>query len=205
MVSSKQRNVWIVGGAIRNALLGTNIVEFDLATTLTPDEMKAYPDTIPTGERYGTITFRTMVIPTKSQHYEQNSVQRWSEARRSSVGRFITRRSLASRFDHELTRCRPSESGVLRPFDGQGDLQHGRIRSVGDARSDCRRCATYHAFLQIHGPRRSRHLVARTSACRCIAGNKTNARAIRSVSVLVRIQTYSLGTTCLRDRSTNGR
>ena len=54
----KNANVWIVGGAIRNALLGTNIVEFDLATTLTPEDMRAYPDTIPTGERYGTITFR---------------------------------------------------------------------------------------------------------------------------------------------------
>ena len=29
-------HVWIVGGANRNALLGTEIKEFDLATTMTP-------------------------------------------------------------------------------------------------------------------------------------------------------------------------
>ena len=56
-------NVWIVGGAIRNALLGTKILEFDLATTMTPDEMKAYPDTIPTGERYGTCLLYTSPSP----------------------------------------------------------------------------------------------------------------------------------------------
>ena len=61
----KQNNadVWIVGGAIRNALLGTNILEFDLATTMTPDEMKAYPDTIPTGEKYGTCLLYTSPSP----------------------------------------------------------------------------------------------------------------------------------------------
>ena len=45
-------SVWIVGGANRNALLGTSIQEYDLATTMTPEEMKTYPDVIPTGERY---------------------------------------------------------------------------------------------------------------------------------------------------------
>ena len=58
-------HVWIVGGANRHALLGTKILEYDLATTMTPLEMKAYPDTIPTGEKYGTITFRN-----RGEHYE---------------------------------------------------------------------------------------------------------------------------------------
>ena len=56
--NSKNAHVWVVGGANRNAILGTEINEYDLATTMTPAEMKEYPDTIPTGERYGTITFR---------------------------------------------------------------------------------------------------------------------------------------------------
>ena len=52
-------SVWIVGGAIRNALLEIPIVEYDLATTMVPDKMKTYPDMIPTGEKFGTITFRS--------------------------------------------------------------------------------------------------------------------------------------------------
>ena len=50
-------HVWIVGGANRHALLGTKILEYDLATTMTPLEMKAYPDTIPTGEKYGCLLY----------------------------------------------------------------------------------------------------------------------------------------------------
>ncbi len=127
-------NVWIVGGAIRNALLGTNIVEFDLATTLTPDDMKAYPDTIPTGERYGTITFRndgdSYEVTTLRTEFGYNDGRRpdevqWGDSLLVDLSRRdLTMNSLA---------VDPVNLVFYDPFDGQGDLQHGRIRSVGDA------------------------------------------------------------------------
>ena len=129
----KNANVWIVGGAIRNALLGTNIVEFDLATTLTPDEMQAYPDTIPTGERYGTITFRNQgdsyEVTTLRTEFGYNDGRRpdeveWGDSLLVDLSRRdLTMNSLA---------VDPVNLVFYDPFDGQGDLQHGRIRSVGD-------------------------------------------------------------------------
>ena len=126
-------NVWIVGGAIRNALLGTNIVEFDLATTLTPDEMKAYPDTIPTGERYGTITFRndgdSYEVTTLRTEFGYNDGRRPDEVQwGDSLLVDLSRRDLTMN-----AAVDPVTRVFYDPFDGQGDLQHGRIRSVGDA------------------------------------------------------------------------
>ena len=132
----KQNNadVWIVGGAIRNALLGTNILEFDLATTMTPDEMKAYPDTIPTGEKYGTITFRNhgdcYEITTLRTEFGYNDGRRpdevqWGDSLLVDLSRRdLTMNSLA---------VDPVNHLFYDPFDGHDDLQHGRIRSVGDA------------------------------------------------------------------------
>jgi len=127
-------NVWIVGGAVRNALLGTNIVEFDLATTLTPDEMKAYPNTIPTGERYGTITFRnhgdSYEVTTLRTEFGYNDGRRpdevqWGDSLLVDLSRRdLTMNSLA---------VDPRKQVFYDPFDGHGDLKHGRIRSVGDA------------------------------------------------------------------------
>ena len=127
-------NVWIVGGAIRNALLGTKILEFDLATTMTPDEMKAYPDTIPTGERYGTITFRNngdcYEVTTLRTELGYNDGRRpdevqWGDSLLVDLSRRdLTMNSLAVDSVNQL---------FYDPFNGNGDLQNGRIRSVGDA------------------------------------------------------------------------
>lgn len=127
-------NVWIVGGAIRNALLGTKVVEFDLATTMTPDEMKNYPDTIPTGERYGTITFRNhgdcYEITTLRTEFGYNDGRRPDEVKwGDSLLVDLSRRDLTM----NSLAVDPVNQVFYDPFDGRGDLEHGRIRSVGDA------------------------------------------------------------------------
>ena len=51
---------WIVGGAVRDSLLGKKPDEFDLCTNATPEDMKnIFENTIPTGEKYGTITIKS--------------------------------------------------------------------------------------------------------------------------------------------------
>ena len=127
-------HVWIVGGAIRNALLGTEILEFDLATTMTPDQMKAYPDTIPTGERYGTITFRNRgdcyEVTTLRTEFGYNDGRRpdevyWGDSLLVDLSRRdLTMNSIA---------MDPVKQVFYDPFNGCEDLQNGRIRSVGEA------------------------------------------------------------------------
>ena len=50
---------WIVGGWVRDSLLGKINPDLDIATTLTPDKVKdLFPRTIPIGEDYGTVIVR---------------------------------------------------------------------------------------------------------------------------------------------------
>ena len=51
---------WVVGGAVRDALLGRIPTEYDICTTATPDEViESFDETIPTGVRFGTITVKS--------------------------------------------------------------------------------------------------------------------------------------------------
>ena len=127
-------DIWIVGGANRNAILGTEINEYDLATTMTPDAMKKYPDIIPTGERYGTITFRnngeSYEITTLRTEFGYNDGRRPDEVEwGDSLLVDLSRRDLTM----NSIAVNVSKQAYYDPFNGYEDLQQHRIRSVGDA------------------------------------------------------------------------
>ncbi|MBT7262571.1 MAG: hypothetical protein HN883_01505, partial [Euryarchaeota archaeon] len=51
--------IWIVGGAVRDACLGLEVHDIDFAVTLEPQKMmEIFPNAIPTGMDYGTISLR---------------------------------------------------------------------------------------------------------------------------------------------------
>ena len=51
---------WVVGGAVRDCILGKTPDEYDICTTATPDQViESFEDTIPTGKKYGTITVKS--------------------------------------------------------------------------------------------------------------------------------------------------
>ena len=48
---------YVVGGAVRDALLGKSPTDWDVTTDARPNQVEAiFPKTIPTGKQYGTIT-----------------------------------------------------------------------------------------------------------------------------------------------------
>src|SRR5689334_260405 len=48
---------FLVGGSVRDLLLGRAPAEFDVATGATPDEVTAcFPHVVPTGVQHGTVT-----------------------------------------------------------------------------------------------------------------------------------------------------
>ena len=50
-------DTWCVGGAVRDALLGTPQSDFDLATAATPEQVIAlFKRTVPVGVEFGTVT-----------------------------------------------------------------------------------------------------------------------------------------------------
>ena len=55
--------VWIVGGAVRDASMGLNPSDVDLATDLNPDDILGiFPDAIETGVSFGTITIKSGIF-----------------------------------------------------------------------------------------------------------------------------------------------
>ena len=51
--------IWIVGGAVRDACLGLEVHDIDFAVSLEPQQMmELFPDSLPTGIEYGTISLR---------------------------------------------------------------------------------------------------------------------------------------------------
>lgn len=127
---------WLVGGAVRNLLLGREPKDLDIASDAPPDVVKAlFEKTIPTGERFGTIT-----VVADGKLYEVTTLRsegRYSGHHPQQIG-FITdlQEDLARR-DFTVNAMAidlPIEGGwTLRdPFGGQTDLQHRIIRAVGD-------------------------------------------------------------------------
>ena len=52
-------SAWIVGGWVRDSLLGKNPDDMDIATTLTPDQIKAiFPRSLMVGASFGTAIVR---------------------------------------------------------------------------------------------------------------------------------------------------
>ena len=55
----KKGSAWIVGGWVRDSLMGMNAEDMDIATTLTPKEIESiFPKSIMVGASFGTVIVR---------------------------------------------------------------------------------------------------------------------------------------------------
>ena len=128
----------VVGGAVRDALLGEAGGDWDVATNATPDEVVAlFPKTIPTGIEHGTVT--VLSGHGDERHAVEITTFRgeglYHDGRRPSEVRFLRelREDLARR---DLTinafAWDPVNSVFTDAFGGLEDLRAGLIRAVGD-------------------------------------------------------------------------
>lgn len=126
---------YVVGGAVRDFLLGKQPHDFDLATSATPVEIKeVFSDckTFDTGIRHGTIlviindrqleitTFRTDGNYSDNRHPDSVSFT-------GSIEEDLARRD----FTVNAIAYSPSD-GIIDPFGGQEDLKNKIIRAVGN-------------------------------------------------------------------------
>jgi tRNA nucleotidyltransferase/poly(A) polymerase len=130
-------SIRIVGGAVRNALLGAPVADIDLATQLEPD---AVIDTlkaadikyVPTGIDHGTIT---AVIA--GQPYEITSLRRdvATDGRRAVVAYSTDWAEDAQRRDFTMNALYMDADGTLFDPTGQGeaDSKARKLRFVGEA------------------------------------------------------------------------
>ncbi len=131
----------VVGGAVRNALLGRAVAEVDLATTLLPEDTMrraraAGLKAVPTGFEHGTVTVVVYGTP-----FEVTTLRKDVETDgRHAVVRFG--RSFeedALRRDFTVNALSLGEDGGLQDYTGGvADLEAGRLRFIGDPRQRIR-------------------------------------------------------------------
>lgn len=126
---------YLVGGAVRDMLLGQKVSDFDLATNATPQQvMSIFKKVIPTGIEHGTVTVLFMGTPIEVTTFRIE--QGYSDSRHPDKISFtddITED--LSRRDFTINAIAASllDGKIIDPFNGQTDLKNRIIRTVGSA------------------------------------------------------------------------
>ncbi|WP_144577223.1 CCA tRNA nucleotidyltransferase [Agrobacterium sp. DE0009] len=128
--------VRIVGGAVRNALMGLPVADVDMATTLTPDVVVARAraagiKAVPTGIEHGTVT---LVID--GEGFEVTTLRRDVETngRHAQVAFGTDWQTDAERRDLTINALYADENGeIIDLINGLPDIETGTVRFIGDA------------------------------------------------------------------------
>ena len=126
----------LVGGAVRDALLGRVAADVDLATPDRPEAVtqalrQAGLNAVPTGLEHGTVT-----AVANHRGFEVTTLRRdvATDGRRAVVAFTDDWREDAARRDFSINALSMTrDGGVYDYFDGVADLRAGRVRFVGDA------------------------------------------------------------------------
>ncbi len=124
---------YVVGGCVRDSLLGRRPDDWDITTSAKPEETKAlFRRTVDTGIQHGTVT-----VMTGSEGYEVTTYRidgEYADGRHpdnvtftASLSEDLKRRD----FTINAMAYSPAE-GLVDEFDGIGDIQRRVIRAVGD-------------------------------------------------------------------------
>ncbi|MDD9267675.1 CCA tRNA nucleotidyltransferase [Paenibacillus sp. GCM10023248] len=125
---------YLVGGCVRDAVLGRSIKDIDIATSARPEQVIAcFPRTAPTGLQHGTVT---VILPQGT--YEVTTFRMEAEyegfRRPASVAYISDLTEDLKRRDFTMNAMAMDADGrVIDPFAGQEDLAAGVLRCVGKA------------------------------------------------------------------------
>ena len=126
---------YVVGGCVRDSLLGREPQDWDITTSARPDQVKAlFPKTIDTGIKHGTVTVRS-----NGRDYEVTTFRvdgDYADHRHPDAVTFTGRLSDdLERRDFTINAMAYNErDGIVDLFGGTEDLENGVIRAVGDPR-----------------------------------------------------------------------
>lgn len=126
----------VVGGAVRNGLLGTAVTDVDFATTARPEEIVAAAKAaglhaVPTGIEHGTVTVIAAGVP-----FEVTTLRRDldTDGRHATVAFTSDWAADAARRDFTINALYVDRAGTVHdPVGGYPDLLARRIRFIGDA------------------------------------------------------------------------
>ncbi len=128
---------WVVGGWVRDALLGSAGHDVDVTTSAPWQETArvlraAGVEVHETGTQHGTVTAVVGGLPVETTTYRVEGA--YSDRRHPDEVRFVTdvREDLARRDFTVNAMAYHPRRGLLDPFGGQEDLERGVIRAVGE-------------------------------------------------------------------------
>lgn len=132
-LNEKGYEAYIVGGAVRDYLLGKEPHDYDITTNARPDEVKAvFGYTIDTGLKHGTVTALIGGGGFEITTYRVDG--KYSDGRHPDTIKYAdTLKEDLSRRDLTINAMAMDIDGnIIDPFNGLDDLRHGIIRCVGD-------------------------------------------------------------------------
>jgi len=130
------KRAFLVGGALRDYILGRGASDFDLATDARPEEIQnLYRRVIPTGIKHGTVTvlFKGMEVEVTTFRTESGYAD----------GRHPDRVEYAATIEEDLSRrdftmnamaFDLASKALIDPQGGEKDLERRLVRAVGDPR-----------------------------------------------------------------------
>ena len=125
---------WVVGGCVRDLLMGRPVSDWDLATTAHPkDVQRIFRRTIPTGIKHGTVS-----VMLERERYELTTLRgegAYSDGRRPDSVHFVgtIEEDLARRdFTLNAIAWDPLTHTLVDPWGGVADLEAGILRAVRD-------------------------------------------------------------------------
>ena len=137
--NANKKEIYLVGGAVRDMLRGEKIHDWDLATNAVPEEVTAIAKNaggkvVPTGIKHGTVTV----------FYKKHSAEITTFRTESdySDGRRPDQINYAATIEEDLSRrdftinaiaLRLPKGEIIDPFGGKADIKAGVIRCVGNA------------------------------------------------------------------------
>ena len=126
-------DTWCVGGAVRDALLGHQHLDWDLATAARPNEIRnLFPRTVPVGIEFGTVG----VLDDYGVMHEVTTYRRdvHTDGRHPVVEFGATLDEDLARRDYTINAIAfgPTTKEVRDPFNGRADLENRIVRAVGE-------------------------------------------------------------------------
>ncbi len=156
-LSASGFEAWLVGGCVRDRLMGVTPHDYDITSAATPAEVKAVfsgERIIDTGLRHGTVTVLLSGRPVEITTFRTEDT--YSDHRHpDSVAFTRTLREDLARRDFTVNAIAMNAEGKLcDPFGGEADLRSRLLRAVGDPSARFRedalrilRCARFSSVL----------------------------------------------------------
>lgn len=128
-------DAYVVGGCVRDSLLGISPKDWDICTSALPEEIErvfSEEKVIETGIKHGTVT--VMIDDVGYEITTFRSDGEYSDHRRPDHVNFVSdvKEDLSRRDFTINAMAYNDEEGLIDPFSGQTDLKEGVIRCVGD-------------------------------------------------------------------------